>query len=169
MSLLQQTLIAVASNSKHEIALAASAGIWETYQHLQDFSSYLRSLVVASNLLQKDLAAAIGIGPSRLSHALKGAGGYTFNVENCLRLAKIANRPATEVLRAAGKDDVADLLEFLFPKAGQPAVTGEDHRLLTRIKKLDENDRVLLEQMVTNMERHRPKEQRSRVADRKHA
>jgi transcriptional regulator with XRE-family HTH domain len=96
---------------------------------LGDFSKYLRQVEKQFGT-QRALAEAIGITPQRLSRALAEGDGYTLNTENCLRLAKIANRAPGEVLRAAGKEDIADLLEFLFPKAGRPTITGHQRELL---------------------------------------
>lgn len=63
---------------------------------------------------QKQLAAqAIGITPSRYSK-LYGGEDYSLSVENCLRLAKVTRRPPAEVLRAAGKVEIATLLDELY-------------------------------------------------------
>src|SRR4029453_9799553 len=59
------------------------------------------------------LAHAVGINASRLSR-LAHHGEYSLNIENCLRLAKVAGLPASDVLRAAGKGDIADLIESLY-------------------------------------------------------
>jgi transcriptional regulator with XRE-family HTH domain len=105
-----------------------------------DFSKFLAG-IAAEFPSKKALADAIGMSQPRLSHALSGEGAYTFSVENCLRLAKVSNRSPIEVLRAAGKDDVAELLAFLFPKAGRPTVTGEQRQLLDDWDLLDEDER----------------------------
>jgi len=72
------------------------------------------------------VAKALGISPSRLSRV--GRGDYSLEVVNCLKLAQLSGEPATEVLRAAGKGDVADLLESQFGK-GRPQLPAS-HRLL---------------------------------------
>lgn len=60
------------------------------------------------------LAKALDINASRLSRALNGSEGFPFNIENCLRLAKVSGEPASDVLRAAGKSDIAELIEALY-------------------------------------------------------
>ena len=54
-------------------------------------------------------AKAIGVTPTRYSHMRRGY--YAPNVKNCLRLATAAGLPASRVLRAAGKGDIAELIE----------------------------------------------------------
>lgn len=107
---------------------------------MNEFSSYLQQ-IAESFPSRKALAEALGISQPRLSHALGGAGGYTLNVENCLRLAKVANRPAGEVLRAAGKSEIADLLDFLYPRAGRPTMSGADRKHLDQWAALTDEER----------------------------
>jgi hypothetical protein len=66
------------------------------------------------------LAQALDINASRLSRALNGSDPHTsFNIENCLRLAKVSGEPASRVLRAADKGTIADLIEELYgPEKG---------------------------------------------------
>jgi len=45
---------------------------------------------------------------------MKKGGGDSLNPLNCLKLADVIGRSASEVLRAAGKDDVAILIERLY-------------------------------------------------------
>lgn len=71
------------------------------------------------------LAKALGMNGSRLSRALN-SGDFPFNVANCLRLAKISGEPPSKVLRAAGKADVAELLESLY----KPSVNEGERELL---------------------------------------
>lgn len=58
---------------------------------------------------QTALAEAIGISQSRLGRVMRGE--YSLEVANCLRLAKVAGERPSVVLRAAGKADVAELIE----------------------------------------------------------
>lgn len=66
------------------------------------------------------LAEALAIDPSHLSRAM-GARGQPFNIEGCLRLAKVTNEDASMVLRAAGKADIADLIEANYGPPSPPA------------------------------------------------
>jgi hypothetical protein len=67
------------------------------------------------------MAQALGIDPSHLSRAM-GPSGQPFDVLRCLRLAQITGEPPGAILRAAGKHDIAVLIEGLY---------GTPNRLLT--------------------------------------
>lgn len=124
---------------------------------MNDFTRYLQQ-VADGFPSRRALAEALGISAPRLSHALSGNGGYTLNVENCLRLAMVANRPAAEVLRAAGKKEIADLLDHLYPRAGRPAVTGAERQLLDHWAALTDEEReafALLMSSRVESRRHR--------------
>ncbi len=75
---------------------------------VSDFGDFLEDLATQFPTKQA-FAEAIGITPSRFSRVL--AGTYTLNVLNCLRVAKAAGRSPSAVLRAAGKSEIADLIE----------------------------------------------------------
>lgn len=76
-----------------------------------DFRALLRSLVQRYGT--KDaLGKLIGMSGSRVGRAIDGQ--YSFNITNCLKLSKATGAPASQVLRAAGKGDVADLIESLY-------------------------------------------------------
>lgn len=64
----------------------------------------------------------------RLNRALN-KGDYPFNVLNCLRLARLADAPPSEVLRAAGKDEIADLIEVLYGSPDETMTPGEREHL----------------------------------------
>lgn len=61
---------------------------------------------------QEDAALPLGITGSRLGRIRKGE--YAPDVLTCLRLALAASVPPADVLRAAGKSEVADLLDVLY-------------------------------------------------------
>jgi len=88
----------------------------QTSQYLaitvDDFKGLLNR-IAGTFKTQKELADALDIDPSRLSRAIN-AGDFPFNVENCLRLAKLSGEPPSAVLRAAGKADIAELIESLY-------------------------------------------------------
>jgi transcriptional regulator with XRE-family HTH domain len=81
----------------------------------------LLSLAAARYPLQKDFADALGIRSEYLSRLLSknAPANVSIAVESCLRLAELTGKSPVTVLRAAGKTDVADLLDRLF---------GVDHR-----------------------------------------
>jgi hypothetical protein len=62
---------------------------------------------------KKKVAETIGITPSRYSK-LYGGNDYSLSVLNCLTLAKATERGPSAVLRAAGKDEIAALLDELY-------------------------------------------------------
>lgn len=88
-----------------------------------DLQALLKSLVDRYGT-QTALAKAIGITDSRLAKVLKGESG-ALSVRNCLRLAKVAHLSPSQILRAAGKSDIADLIEQLYGKSAQPALAAD--------------------------------------------
>lgn len=92
---------------------------------------------------QQEYADAIGITRPHLSHLLSGQPQYaTASVEVCLQIAKVSKTSASRVLRAAGKGDVADLLERLYGgpalvRTSDPSVSDAERRLLAKLKSLD--------------------------------
>jgi len=91
---------------------------------------------------KQDLARAIGITPSTLSHLLAD-GSSAPGVEVCLRLAHATGHSPSKILRAAGREAIADLLEDLYgPAAERRAPFGlrlTPHELqhVTTIRRLD--------------------------------
>ena len=73
---------------------------------------------------QTALAKAIEITDSRLAKVLKGDSG-ALSVLNCLRVAKVANISPSQVLRAAGKSEIAVLIEEMYGESAQPALTAD--------------------------------------------
>lgn|SRR5262245_16925389 len=73
---------------------------------------------------QAAFANAIGIHPSHLSKALRGRGD-TFDIARCLRIADATHENPSVVLRAAGRGDIADLIEKLY---GEPR--GQEERVI---------------------------------------
>jgi transcriptional regulator with XRE-family HTH domain len=82
-----------------------------------------------------DLARELGVRPSTISHLL--ADRTTPGLELCLRFAAVTGVSPSHVLRAAGKDALATLLESLYGPAADRAA---QHR--TRLRP---NDRMVLE------------------------
>lgn len=80
---------------------------------------------------KQDVATKIGITPSRYSKLYKG-NDYSLSVANCFRLARILKIPTQEVLRAAGKFDIAVALDEMFASAdlADRLITDDEERLL---------------------------------------
>jgi hypothetical protein len=82
------------------------------------FSTLLNDLIRSFGGTKQEFASAAKITASTLSHLLAAHGGHPPGTEVCLRIAKAGCVSASLVLRAAGKGDVADLIEELY---GAPA------------------------------------------------
>lgn len=99
-------------------------------------------------------AKAIGVTPSRFSRVLSG--NYALNVLNCLRLAKLTGDSASRVLRVAGKNEIADLMEELYGRTA-PALSPSDRELLDRWNALTprarESLRGILGDLTVNIDR----------------
>jgi transcriptional regulator with XRE-family HTH domain len=87
------------------------------------------------------LAKAIGITPGRLSRVLKGE--HSLDVVNCLRLAKLTGDSPGEVLRVAGKNEVAELIEGFYGRAA-PAIHPADRIVVDRWHALTAPQRELM-------------------------
>jgi hypothetical protein len=79
-------------------------------------------------------AAALDVDPSHLSRAMS-ATGQPFDVRGCLRLATVTGANAGEVLRAAGKGDIADLIEHLYGPS-HASLTPEQQQLLDALSRI---------------------------------
>ena len=100
-----------------------------------DFKELLKTAVRAFPS-QQALAEAIGISTARLNRALN-KGDHPFNVENCLRLARVMGARPSMVLRSAGKGEVAELIESLYGKEVDSTMTFKERNHLHRWRKLD--------------------------------
>jgi transcriptional regulator with XRE-family HTH domain len=86
---------------------------------MTEFRQLLEELVTQYGGAKKDLAEAIGVTPSTLSHFLRSRAPHAPSVEVCLRLATVTGTSASRILRAAGKGDVADVIEDLYGPAAE--------------------------------------------------
>jgi hypothetical protein len=73
-------------------------------------------------------ARALDVDASHLSRAMSVKHGQPFDVRGCLRLARVTGYDPLIILRAAGKDEIANLIAELRPTAGTPL--SEDQRAL---------------------------------------
>jgi len=86
----------------------------------------------------KAFAQALDVDPSHLSRAMHTE--QPFDVRGCLRLARVTGTNPGEVLRAAGKGDIADLIEELYGPA-QALLTAEQQDLLAAFDAMNPNVR----------------------------
>jgi transcriptional regulator with XRE-family HTH domain len=100
-----------------------------------DFREVLKA-AVRDYPSQQALADAIGVSAARLNRALN-KGDHPFNVENCLRLAKVTGAKPSPILHAAGKGDVAELIEGLYGEQVDSTLTIKERDHLDRWRQLD--------------------------------
>lgn len=98
---------------------------------------------------QQAFAEALGVSTARLNRALN-KGDYPFNVLNCLRLARVTDERPSDVLRAAGKGEIADLIERSYGNAN--ALTASQQEALDLWGRISSGLRAsLLEVMRTSL------------------
>lgn len=88
------------------------------------FQAWIRELIDARFGTATGLATALDM---KLTVFTRGVAAGTFSIVNLLKLAKVARADASEVLRLAGKADVAALIEDLY---GKSALTPEQREWL---------------------------------------
>jgi hypothetical protein len=77
----------------------------------------------AQTRLQEEAAGMLGISSDRFGRLLTGE-GYALGFPALLKLALVAGEDPAAVFRAAGKEDIAELLDALYRKRGRSS-TGE--------------------------------------------
>lgn len=87
---------------------------------------------------QDAVGKQIGVHASRVSRAMRGE--FSFEVLNCLRLAKALRMPVPEVLQAAGKGAELSLLEEFYGKPRR-VITNEEWALLDTLRELQAHRR----------------------------
>ncbi len=85
---------------------------------MMTFRILLRRLKKSHYASTSAFAKALNVDPSHLSRAM-GPSGQPFDVRGCLRLAKVTGTDPGTTLRAAGKGEIAELIEALY---GTPTV-----------------------------------------------
>jgi hypothetical protein len=82
---------------------------------MRSFSPLLRRIVARRfSGAPTELARRLHIAPSQLSRAMSRHHPQPFDIPGCLRLAQVSGENPSTILRAAGKADVARLLEQLY-------------------------------------------------------
>jgi transcriptional regulator with XRE-family HTH domain len=121
------------------------------------WAALLADLIASYGGTQKDFAVAVGISRAHLSHLLSGEAQYSSpSIELCLKIARVTHTPASRVLRAAGKDATADLIESLYggPAAVRtvdPAITLADRRFLLELSTLDRRSSRAIRYLVSRL------------------
>lgn len=89
----------------------------------------------------RELALALGMTESGL---MRGVNRGSLDLVNLLTLAELTETPPLDVLRIAGKADLATLIERRFG-TGAAALSGDEHRLLEQWSSLDPEDRLVVQ------------------------
>jgi len=107
------------------------------------WAAFLADLLAHYGGTQQGFARAIGKSRASVSHWLRvDPPSAPPGIEVCLRIATVTRTDASRVLRAAGKGDVATLIEQLYGgparvRTSDPAVSATDRRLLAQLHALD--------------------------------
>jgi plasmid maintenance system antidote protein VapI len=114
--------------------------------HIPGFGAMVGELIAHYAGTKQALASAIGITASSLSHLLHAA---TASTVVCLRLSKVTHTSPGKLLRAAGKGDIAELLEDLYGPARRvviapPTLDPMERELLATYRRLDTGMRTAL-------------------------
>ena len=100
------------------------------------------------------LAEALGITVSSLHRGAKGVHGQTYSELTLLRLAYEAGEPPGTIFRLAGKADVAELLERLYPaRPSGRALAGPERELLDVWGRLDHDSQAAVMTLLRRVRR----------------
>jgi hypothetical protein len=131
------------------------------------FTAWINEQIHARFNTATALARAIGV---QLPVFLRGVEKGTFSIANLLRLAQATDTHPSDVLRLAGKGDIAKLIEELYQVDVLPVSAGEQ-RLLRRWRQLSPQAQHSLETIMRDLpKQRRPKHfsgKKSRKQDRK--
>ena len=103
---------------------------------------------------QRAVADALGITTSRLGRIRKGE--HSLDVLNCLKLARAMRRSPSSVLAAAGKKDVAEMIELLYGR-DQGGLPADERELLHDWSLLDEQERRAFRLLISGRLANRKK------------
>lgn len=112
------------------------------------FHDWIGKLVSERFGTQTALANAIGL---QLTSFSRGAEDGTFSVVNLLKLARATDTPASEVLRLAGKGEVAELIESLYGD-GVSALTSSEQQLVARWRNISPSARKALDHILEDLQ-----------------
>ena len=112
------------------------------------------------------LGKLLGMSGSRVGRAIDGQ--YTFNIENCLRLADVMRESPTRILRAAGKIEIANLIERLYGKT-TPLLSDADQQLLDLWNALPARRRKILYDVLNELTADERERERARRRERRTA
>jgi transcriptional regulator with XRE-family HTH domain len=111
------------------------------------WAAFLADILATTGDTQQDFARAIGVTPATISRWLNAARRHPGpGVEVCLRIAALTRTSGSRVLHAAGKGDIAALIEQLYGgpalvRTTEPALSSAERRGLARLRALDPQTR----------------------------
>jgi hypothetical protein len=97
------------------------------------------------------MARALDVDSSHLSRAMSRRAGQPFDVRGCLRLARVTGEDPLEILRIAGKGEIADLMAEMMGKRAGRVLSPEQTRLVTAHAAIP--DREMRRQVVAIVQR----------------
>jgi len=124
------------------------------------WAAFVADLLAEYGGTQQGFADAIGVSRTTVSHWRRAdPPAAPPGVEVCLRMAAVTRTDASRVLRAAGKGDVAALIEQLYggpalARTRDPAVPLADQQFLAALHTLDPPTQRAIRHLVTRLTRH---------------
>lgn len=94
------------------------------------------------------VAKAIGMSLSAFSRGVRIEG--SLGVDKCLRLAKWAGVSPSHVLRLANKGEVAELIEELYGREGEP-LSGSERELLGLWRTIDKEGQRAMQTLIRGL------------------
>jgi transcriptional regulator with XRE-family HTH domain len=95
---------------------------------------------------KRSVAKALGLTEGRLGRVLRGE--FSLSVLSCLRFSKTSGAPPGQILRAAEKGEVADLIEELYAVNENTASPGE-LELLRRYRRVGAKGQSLVREVIS--------------------
>jgi transcriptional regulator with XRE-family HTH domain len=112
------------------------------------FAKVFAECLAAYGGTKQQLAREIGITPSSLSHLVVGNNGASVDV--CLGLAAASGVSASRILRAAGKDKIADLIERLYGAAAPigRAMSADEQEIVEKFRLVRRSSRRVIRSVI---------------------
>jgi len=101
------------------------------------FAELLTNVIAQSKRLKQDFARELKISPAMLSQYLADVYSQP-PIELCLRIAAVGGLPPGKVLRAAGRGDMATLLEEVYRVNARFVLTRRERALILGWRSLDD-------------------------------
>jgi len=114
------------------------------------FPKLFAACLLAYGGTKQQLARELKMTPSSLSHLAAGNTGAS--VDTCLLLSAACGVPASKILRAAGKDTTADLIEQLYGPAAtlqtKVAMSPDERELVEKLRRVRTRSRRIIRGVI---------------------